>query len=126
MTRFIITATLASMLFLTSCGKGEEDDDIKEKQTASLVVKVIHVDGSNVIGAKVLLFETAIDYQNNANSIKTLETDELGDVYFKDLELKQYWFIATYEKYSNATSVSTTGRKLTADERMEKTTQLRP
>jgi len=42
------------------------------------------------------------------------------------LPLKQYWFIAKFEKYSNATSVSTTGRKLVKDERMEKITQLRP
>jgi len=123
MIRFLIAMAMLPILLLSACG-GEEI--VEETGTAGLVVKVVHVDGSSVMGASVELFESATDYQNNTNPIKSLETDELGEVYFQELPLKQYWFIAKFEKYSNATSVSTTGRKLVKDERMEKITQLRP
>jgi hypothetical protein len=121
MNRILLMIAATSMLILSACG-GEEPE---ETGTASLVVKVAHVDGTNVIDATVELYESQLDYQNHTNSIASLKTDNLGEAYFTDLELKQYWFTAEYDGYSNINSVFSTGRALNKDERMEKKTQIR-
>jgi hypothetical protein len=121
MNRILLIIAAASTLILGACG-GEEPE---ETGTASLVVKVTHVDGSNVFDATVELYESQLDYQNHTNSIASLKTDNLGEAYFTDLKLKQYWFTAEFDGYSNSNSVFTTGRVLNKDERMEKTTQIR-
>lgn len=121
MNRILLVIAATSFLILNACG-GEEPEDTS---TASLVVKVTHVDGSNVFDATVDLYESQLDYQNQTNSIASLITDNLGEAYFTNLDLKQYWFLAKYNGYTNQNSVFSTGRKLTKDERMEKLTQIR-
>ncbi len=122
MNKILFFALFAMSILFSACNGNDPE---VETGNASLVVKVVHVDGSVVNGANVALYGSQLDYQNETNMITSLLTDELGEAYFKDLDLKQYWFVATFNGYSNATSVSTTGRTLAKDERMEKTTQLR-
>ncbi|MFY0673169.1 MAG: hypothetical protein JXQ87_07180 [Bacteroidia bacterium] len=122
MNKILLLFSLSLCIVFCAC-TGEEP---AEEGTASLIVKVTQVDNSNAIMANVDLFESQLDYQNQSNAIATLQTDNLGEVYFTNLELKQYWFSAKLGNNTNKNSVFSTGRALTKDERMEKITQLRP
>ncbi|MGB0430609.1 MAG: hypothetical protein ACPGLV_09060 [Bacteroidia bacterium] len=122
MNRIVLSMLVLLQIMWSSCS---EDEPINETGTASLIVKVVHVDGTSVKDATVNLYGSQLDFQNETNMITSLKTDELGEAYFKELELKQYWFVVLFNEYSNATSISTTGRALNKDERLEKTTQLR-
>lgn len=121
MSKYLVALSLFSMLFFAACSTEENVDE----GTASLVVKVTFEDNSNAMDATVDLYESQQDYLDKTNLVATLITDELGEAYFKELALKQYWFYCYYDDKDNANSIFSTGKKLIKDERLEKLTQIR-
>ncbi|MBI1185147.1 hypothetical protein GC194_12805 [bacterium] len=131
MTKYLLTTSIFAIMLLGACSKddpgttGKNNNSNNSTATATLRLSVIHVDGSQVMGAQVDLYTSLSDFQNQTNSVKSATTDQSGDVYFDKLELKQYWFFVSFDGYTNAQSVTTTGHKLAKDEHLEKITQLR-
>lgn len=119
-----LLATLVTLLAIGACDKGQPEPE-PDKGKAALLIKVIYEDSTPAQGAVVDLYESALDFQGLTNSISTMETDNLGEALFEDLELQQYWFRVELGEYDNTTSTSTTGRALVKDETLEKITQIR-
>lgn len=122
--KLILLSLLTAGLF-NACSRDDGDTPSNQDQTASLLITVLDADGSKAMDANVTLYGSQDDYNNKANPISTATTDNLGEVYFEELELKAYWFFAEKQGRNNASSAHSTGVALKAGEELEKMTQLR-
>jgi len=121
---YSLITLLGGLLFLGACGTDDGSDDPVEK-TGALSITALYVDSSPAMDAAVTLYTSQNDYLDRTNPEKTGTTDQTGEIIFNDLPLVKYWYTVEKDGATNEASNFQTGVALTADQTLEKITQLR-
>lgn len=114
---------LIALLFCTLLGcTKEEIIDV----TPQLKIFVINQEKTKVTSAKVNLYLTEEDWLDNINVIKTLETDNNGEVFFENLEEKHYFFYVEKNNENNRYGVASIQQPLNVNEIANITVTIQP
>ena len=88
--RYILLTILSVTLMSFSAGKA-----------AKMKIVIVDENSSIVVGAKVIVFATHADYENEVNPVTKGETNSKGFIQFKGLKEQKYYLIVSKDGKNN-------------------------
>lgn len=114
MKKLSIITFLALVISLFSCTKEEY-----VQPTPQLQIQVISKYLVPVQGASVTLYNTEDNLYHQVEPIKNLQTNEVGQVLFEDLEEQRYYFFVEKDGLNNTSDVASTKNPVQSGQRFE-------
>jgi hypothetical protein len=91
-----------------------------------LRISVFDQENTKIASAKVNLYLTQEDWLTNVNIIKTLETDNNGEVFFENLQEEHYFFYIEKNNENNRYGIASIQEPLKINETANITVTLQP
>lgn len=117
---------ICTLFFVASCG----DDTVEpedEPETATLKLIVSYSTGQRAPNVNASLYVSQDDYNNLTNAVETGTTGNSGEVYFEEIEAREYWWYVEdpNNNSDNRSSTHWSGGPIPANQTTEKMVQLR-
>jgi hypothetical protein len=114
MKKLNIITVLVFLISFLGCTKDEYVQPAPQLQIQVISKYLVPVQGANVT-----LYNTEENLYHQADPIKNLQTNEVGQVLFEDLEEQRYYFFVEKDGLNNTSDVASTKNPVQTGQRFE-------